>query len=116
MEPLKIAANGDTAKPGDFGAVVGDGVLILPREIAEALAGHGVRNATEFLSYLQAFPTAIADELHWAPADVANALARLRVQLRGRVADDFLDPPQRPARRYGALPPDQLNRRKTPAS
>jgi hypothetical protein len=98
-------------RPGDFGAAVVGGDLMLPEDIVNVLASHGVRTAAELVSYLQTFPSAVAHELHWTVSDVMKGLTSLGGQLRGYVDDAILNPPQRPKMGYGALDPSTLRRR-----
>lgn len=81
-----------------------DHYLLLPADVAKVFAIFGVRDAVALLSYLQAFPSAVADGLHWDTADVATAAARLRGQLRGHVDENVLTPAQS-GRTYGAIRP-----------
>ena len=111
VEPLRIKATHCKAQPGDFEAAVEGGYLLLPEEVADAFASHGLRNASEVLSYLYTFPSAIAADLHWNVAEVLQALDVLRAKLRGRVDDEVVNPPERPRFGYGALNPALLKRR-----
>lgn len=110
MNPLQIRAADWPAEPGDFRASVHEASsLLLPRDVASALASHGVRNAAEFVSYVDSFPSAVAAELNWSVADVLNAVSKLRDQLRGHVDEAILSPPRR-QHGYGALNPSLLKR------
>lgn len=94
------------SKPGQFGAVVGDKFVLLPVNVARSFAAVGARDVVAALSYLESFPSALAEELHWKLPDVMHAADELRGQLRGHVADGLLDPiePAEP-RVYGAIKP-----------
>jgi len=105
MDMLKIKAVPSAARPGNFGAKVVGSELRLPESVANAFAAHGVRNATDLVSYLHAFPSAIAADLHWNVRDVLRGLDELSVQLSGFVADEILSPPQRPRVYFGAQNP-----------
>ena len=89
----------------DFGAEVRGEQLLVPRDLAEALARLSVKNAVQFVSYLYTFPSAIAGELGWELEDVLKARSALVTKLRGTLPDVILDPPPAPKRSYGALPP-----------
>ena len=113
MSHLRIASNDRRAVPGNFGAVVGGTTLFLPIEVVSALKSHDVMTAEEFVSYVQTFPTAIAQDLSWNISDVQRGLAILTSQLRGLIPDDMLDPKDVRGRRpYGALDPRLIGRQK----
>jgi hypothetical protein len=105
MVRLKIKAAERTAKPGDFGASIEGSDLLLPEEIANVFNTYGLHEVTEILSYVDAFPSTIATDLHWSPSDVQDGLIALRQQLSGYVDEAFLTAKRGPQRRYGALPP-----------
>jgi hypothetical protein len=113
MRPLNIRPVSSPATPGDFGGSVdkANSVLLLPEHIASFLASHGVHSASEFVSYTESFPSAIAAELDWSAADVVQALSKLRDQLRGHVDEAILNPPQRAKHVYGAFDPALLKNR-----
>lgn len=102
---LRIRAISQKATPGDFGAEVSGVELKLPKEVAEALASHGVSSAADMVAYLQTYPTSIANDLHWRVEDVMAGIDRLNTILRGHVDEDILTPIPRPHMSYGARRP-----------
>lgn len=68
------------AEQGDFRARVSvkDGALLLPDELARFALQHGVRNAEDFMSFADSFPTALATFLGWTHQEVRAAAALLR--------------------------------------
>jgi hypothetical protein len=88
------------ASPGDFGAVVRDDRILLPKNVGEAAGKLSLRNAEELVSYAQAFPSAVASALNWPAESVAPAARRLAESLKLPA-----EPTSRPARAYGALDP-----------
>ena len=108
MQALIIQATNKKARPGDLAAQVEDQELRLPRAVALAMEREGIRTAADLLSYMQAFPSAVASLLHWQQRDVMEALARLKAQLAGRVPDEVLEPGRFPEPIPGALDPDLL--------
>jgi hypothetical protein len=112
MEDMLVAPDRRKhAYPNDFGAEISAGTLLVPENVAEALARLSVHTAEEFVSQLRAFPTAMAHELGWDIKEVRTATDRLINALRGALPDEILDPPPSPRRRYGALNPERLRRR-----
>ncbi|WP_459853774.1 hypothetical protein [Dongia sp. agr-C8] len=105
MAPLRILPYDVSSRRGDFQAKLSEDALLLPREVSDAAAQQGIRTAEDLLSYLQAFPTAIASQLQWRNEDVTLATQRLRQQLAGRVNPVHLDQTQRPNPPFGARPP-----------
>ena len=107
MEPLRIKSTKSGFKPGDFGAVVDESSseLELPEQIATTLQSQGIHTATELISYVEAFPSAIAARLNWTLPDVLNGLEALRGQLKGHVDDAVLSPTRRGRTSYGAMNP-----------
>ena len=91
--------------PGEFGAEVADNVLRLPELVASSFRAVGARDAIDALSYLEAFPTAIANQLQWNVSDVVHAGDMLKKQLRGHIADELLAPSEPTQRVYGAIKP-----------
>jgi hypothetical protein len=110
--PLKIAGDPKIALcEGDFGATVADGWLRVPAELATALQQyHNAVTATQFLSVIEAFPTALARELGWDLTSLSNAVDGLRRELDGHVPPELLRPTPRPTPGYGALDPAILKR------
>lgn len=108
MRALTLSPTDDTASPGDLRARVVDGRLLVPRQVAAAARDAGVRTAADLLSYMQSFPSAVADQLHWSAADVTAATQRLQNDLRGHVEPEILAPPQRKSPVLGARDPAAL--------
>jgi hypothetical protein len=107
---LAIGRSSSEARPGDFGAKVEGGQLLLPGGVVDLFAAQGVRSAAELLSWLEAFPSAVAAEMRWNPTDVGRATARVRALLRNHMdAALMADRPRGPVRVYGALDPRRLN-------
>jgi hypothetical protein len=111
MMPVPIKSVSAKEVRGDLRAKLDNGNLLIPERVAVVLAGWGIRTAVDLLSILQAFPSAVADELGWEPGDVAKALAVLKTQLRGRVDDSILNPPRHLEPVYGAFPPPEAKRK-----
>ena len=105
MNSLRIKPSKSQASPGDFAAQVTDSNLLLPESVASALASHGVATAVDLVSYVQAFPSAVAADLKWSIPELTQAIARLNAQLVGHVDERILNPPRRPKPGYGALNP-----------
>jgi hypothetical protein len=72
--------------------------------------GQGVRTAADLVSYMDAFPSAVAHLLHWPLRDVSAAKARLVAQLAGHEPAEALRSPSRRAPPLGAMDPDELDR------
>ncbi len=108
MPAVTIEGTADeSAAPGDFhGRIIGD-KLVLPKEVAEVLRRQGVRTAEDLMSYLQAFPSSVADALHWSVGDVGRATQNLREALRGHIGEEHLNPMSRPNLPMGARDPDE---------
>lgn len=106
MALVVIEADDEQAVPGDLNAHVRDDKLLLPREVAEALRKDGVRTAEDLLSYITAFPSSVAYELHWSLRDVTDAAAKLRTELEGHVPNDRLRPKLHPNPSLGARDPN----------
>jgi hypothetical protein len=100
--------HGQSSSPGDFHAEVTGEKLLLPADVVDALATLKVRNAIQFLTYVQSFPSAVAESLRWNVRDVLDAAHHLVAQLRGHIPEQILNPPAPEERRYGALHPDEV--------
>jgi hypothetical protein len=96
--------------PGDLHATISGNRILVPKAAAQAFAGQGVRTAADLLSYMQAYPSAVARALGWSGKDVAAATARLRAQLVGRVDKALLEEPDDspPLPPLGARDPGEL--------
>jgi len=108
MNALSIQPAREQVAPGDLHAHIAGDKLLLPEEFARAVLQDGVRTAEDLLAYMQSFPSAVAETLHWQLRDVARATERLRAILRGRVDDQLLHPSTRPSPPLGAMDPDDL--------
>jgi hypothetical protein len=108
MNALAIQPAHEQPAPGDLHAHIAGDKLFLPEEFARAVLKDGVRTAEDLLAYMQAFPSAVAETLHWPVQDVIRATERLRVILRGRIDDQFLRPSTRQSPPLGAMDPDDL--------
>ncbi|MBS0224431.1 MAG: hypothetical protein JSR91_27235 [Proteobacteria bacterium] len=109
MPAVAIEGTADeSAAPGDFHARIIGGTLVLPEEVAGPLRRQGVRTAEDLVSYLQAFPSSVADALHWSVGDVRRATQNLKETLRGHIGEEHLDPTSRPNLPTGARDPDDL--------
>ena len=90
------------ATPGDFNARrVGDR-LEVPQAIADIIESQGIRTSDEFLSYAEAFPSALAQCLGWSAKDAQQATQRLSQQLGSNVGQA----PERPDVYFGARKPN----------
>ena len=93
---------------GNLKAHVRGNKLLLPKTVVAALHRDGVRTAEDLMSYIQAFPSSVADTLHWSILDVTHATTKLRQELQGHISDAHLHPQWRPTPPLGALDPDDL--------
>jgi len=94
--------------PGNLKAHFCGNTLLLPKGVVDVLRKDGVRTAEDLMSYIQAFPSGMADSLRWSISDVNNAAVKLRKELRAHIADEHLDPQSRPNPPLGARNPDDL--------
>jgi hypothetical protein len=108
MPTVTIEGVEEKATPGNLNAHLKGNKLLLPKDLARVLREQGVRTAEDLMSYMQSFPSGVAETLHWSMQDVSRATARLRSELRGRVGQDFLQPSRRPNPPLGARDPDDL--------
>lgn len=105
MQPLKVKPSTERPTPGDFHAHVTDGILYLPKDLADTAQSIGVRTAEDLLSYVTSYPSSIASVLHWSLEDVAKGTALLQSQLKGYVDPIHLNPPTRKELPMGARAP-----------
>jgi hypothetical protein len=105
MQALQIKPTLEREEIGNLHARYLSGALFVPERVAVILAALGVRTASDLVSILQTFPSAIANQLGWSNSDVANALELLRKELEGRVERDILYPPKRESPFWGARRP-----------
>ena len=89
---IVVAPSEDQLGKGDLHARISGNTIYIPKAAAQAFSRQGVRTATDLLSYMQTYPSAVGSELNWSAADVAAATERLRNDLRGKVSDDLLQP------------------------
>src|SRR5215831_4280745 len=59
--------------PGNLKAHFCGNTLLLPKGVVDVLRKDGVRTAEDLMSYIQAFPSGVADSLRWSISDVNNA-------------------------------------------
>ncbi len=112
MQPLTIKPTKSAVRRGDFDGIIDESglALELPERIASTLNSHGVRTAGEMVSYIEAFPSAIAADLQWTVPDVLRGLENLRSKLRGHVDDAVLDVRTRDRHSFGAMNPATYKR------
>jgi hypothetical protein len=108
MASVVIEGMDERPVPGNLKAHVQDNKLLLPNIVVAALHRDGVRTAEDLMSYILAFPSSVADILHWSLVDVERATTKLRRELKGHVSDAHLHPQWRPNPPLGALDPDDL--------
>jgi hypothetical protein len=111
IKPAEAERPGDDL-PGDFHARVVGPDLILPGFIASKLKAQGIRTATQLLSLVNGFPSAVAHMLDWSIADTTSAAESLRSQMKGHVDAFFLSAPTKYMPPLGARDPSQLRRRR----
>jgi len=86
MVPAVMMTPADTeVGPGDLHATISGNRLYIPKAAARAFGQQGVRTASDLLSYMQTYPSAVAEALHWSSGDVSAATERLRTQLAGKI-------------------------------
>lgn len=105
--PISPSAALSTSK-GNLGALVEAGRLLVPQELVPILRRLQVQSAEDLVSYLAAFPTAVAHALGWSPESLREAEIELSRQLRGHVNEDLLSMPAGIERGFGALDPAGL--------
>lgn len=110
MDILVEPAPRKYAHPPNFGAEVTGTKLRVPENIADALKTLRLHTAIEFVSFLQAYPTAVAKALDWKLAEVVQARDTLIKDLRGVLPDGFLETPRRRVV-YGAVDPSTARRK-----
>src|SRR5437899_1847573 len=114
MDVLFITkVRGKHATKSDFGAEPCGTQLLVPQDIADVLRDASVRTAEEFVSFVHAFPGAIAAALGWEVREVIRAEEGLAKRLRGFIPDEVLDSQDKVIERsYGALDPWQIRSRR----
>src|SRR5687768_17213145 len=102
---MKIKAIPEPYVPGDFGAAVQDDTLTVPTTVASSLAAMSITTAEDLLSYVQAFPNAVACQLGWSVVDLHTAAERLTTTLEGHVDEGLLHQEPELRRGFGARDP-----------
>ena len=110
MNPLLVADASAKLAPGDFGSFVTGGRLHVPPKLHSTLLRRGIHSAEDFVSYANAFPSALAADLGWRPEDLVRGRVSLVSCLRGHVRSEVLSPTDPPRFGYGALDPRQASR------
>jgi len=108
--PLIVTPSDAQIGQGDLNATISGNTILIPKAAAQSFGQQGVRTATDLLSYMQSYPSAVAKALNWSDKDVSAATEKLRGQLAGKVDSALLgdpkdDPPLPP---LGARDPDAL--------
>lgn len=98
-------------RKSDFGITVAEGSVEVPALLKNALDRLAVRTAEQLVSFLQAFPSALAVELGWTIADVLRAREAVVRKLKGHLPDAILNPAPIQVRGRGALEPPAVVRR-----
>mgnify|MGYP001616252706 len=78
---------------------------MLPGSLHTLVRRQNLRNAEEFLAYVDTFRTSLAQELGWTQEELIAARRRLAKLLKDHVADNVLKQVRRRQRRLGALRP-----------
>lgn len=105
-DPLIVTPTAAAVSKGDLNATVSGNALLVPE--AATFRERGVRTASDLLSYMQTYPTAVAEALHWSSDDVSAATEKLRTQLSGRIDASMLDSQQQATPPLGARAPRDL--------
>ncbi len=108
MNPMMVADARARLTPGDFGAFVFEDRLHVPPSLCESLRRLGLCSVEDFVTYANAFPSALADELGWRIEDLDRARMTLIASLRGHVRSEILSPSDPPKFGYGALDPRHI--------
>ena len=104
--PLIVTPTDAEVSKGDLNTAVSGNTLLVPK--AAAFRQQGVRTASDLLSYMQTYPSAVAEALHWSSGDVSAATEKLRTQLSGKVDSSILDSQQQATPPLGARDPRDL--------
>ena len=105
-DPLIVTPTDAEVSKGDLNATVCGNKLLVPK--AASFGQQGVRTASDLLSYMQTYPSAVAEALHWSSGDVSAATEKLRTQLTGKVDNSTLDSRQQATPPLGARDPRDL--------
>jgi hypothetical protein len=98
----------DLAEPG-FGAIVSEGgdALLVPPSVADLLDQCGATTASELISFMNNFPSAIALALGVEPDRVAGNASILVGRLEGHVSNESFEEDSGEEFGFGALLPDE---------
>ena len=105
-DPLIVTPTDAEVSKGDLNVAVSGNRLLVPK--AAAFGQQGVRTASDLLSYMQTYPSAVAKALHWSSGDVSAATEKLRTQLTGKIDSSMLDSQQQTTPPLGARDPGGL--------
>ena len=100
-----VAISDRGLRPGDFGATVRDGELLIPASIARRMAAHRILTAERLAELAFDLPGVLAGLLGWTKEDVVRARAGLVSTLRDHVDPEVLEPSEPFERGFGALHP-----------
>src|SRR3954452_17094341 len=106
---LELAACDLQMQPGNLHAEVRDNTLCIPAELAKEASKLDVRNAVDLIAFMSAFPSTVAEQLHWTVPDVVAATALLRQQLQTQLPEAMKRPQTHAEPSYGAMDPDLLS-------
>ncbi len=95
---MKITVGSGAAKPGDFGATVVNDELHVPQEVMLILIKTNTRDAEEFVSQVQVFPSSFREPLGWSEHQLKQAYEKLCTLLCGHVDEQILYPGPPPRR------------------
>ncbi|MEO5928054.1 MAG: hypothetical protein ABIO72_05015 [Patescibacteria group bacterium] len=88
---------------GDFGAVIKDGILILPAVLEQAYP-HMQGSVAVFISSIRTFPSTYIATLGWTLEELAEADKKLTLMLEGKLPEIILHPQPPTRRTYGVNP------------
>jgi len=74
---IRISSLNRGLPQGDFAATFRDGVLFVPARLSRFLRSLEIETAEDFVSYLQAYPSAFERGLRWRGTHVAEARRKL---------------------------------------
>lgn len=102
--PLYLSSTME-ASVHDFGAMVANDHVTVPRSVWAALQRLSIRNVDQFVNVLYEAPGEVAAQLSWPMPTVVCARERLVRQLDGKVESTLLHPLPPMEVSFGALPP-----------
>jgi len=110
LVPLIVTPSDGETTPGDLHATISGNTILIPRAAAQSFGQQGVRTAVDLLSYMQTYPSAVANALNWSGKDVSAAAEKLRRQLSGKVDSALIGDPtdNPPLPPLGARDPAEL--------